>query len=300
MPTVLGVASLVFALLHLMPGDPVEIMLGETARPSDRDALRAALGLDRPLLAQYLAFLEGLAQGDLGRSIHHGRPVAEIIAARLPATALLTAAALAFALAVALPAGLLSAHRPYGALDRGASAASLFGVALPNFWLGPMLVLFFSLELGWLPVSGAGGAAHLVLPAVTLGLSLAGILTRMTRSTVLEALGEDYVRTARAKGASETAVVAKHALSNALGPLLSVLGLQLGALLAGSVITETIFSWPGIGRLAIQAIHTRDYPVVQGCVLVIALSYVLVNLATDLAYAWANPRLRDADRGIAP
>ena len=203
----------------------------------------------------------------------------------------LTLAALAFALVIAIPAGLLSASRPYQTVDRVTLATSLFGVAIPNFWLGPMLILLFSLQLSGLPVTGRGGLSHLVLPAVTLGLSLAGVLTRMTRSTVMETLGEDYIRTARAKGLSEPVVVAKHALANALSPLLSVVGLQLGSLLAGSVITETIFSWPGIGRLTVEAIQTRDYPVVQGCILVVALSYVFVNLATDLAYAWADPRI---------
>ncbi len=293
-PTVLGVVSVVFALIHLMPGDPVDVMLGETARPSDRAELRLQLGLDQPLPVQYMVFLVGLTHGDLGTSIHSGRAVSRLVAERFPATAALTLSALAFALVIALPLGLLSASRPRSAIDRASLTASLLGVAIPNFWLGPMLIMVFAVELGWLPISGAGGAAHLVLPALTLGLSLAGILTRMTRTTVLEALHEDYIRTARAKGLTETRVVAHHALANALGPLLSVGGLQLGSLLAGSVITETIFAWPGLGRLTIEAIQTRDYPVVQGCVLVIALSYVAVNLATDLAYSWANPRLRDS------
>jgi peptide/nickel transport system permease protein len=293
----LGVVTLVFSLIHLMPGDPVDVMLGETARPADRAKLRTDLGLDRPLIDQYGGFLGGLVRGDLGTSIHTGKPVSELIRTRFPATLELTLAALAFALVIAIPAGLLSASRPYQTVDRVTLATSLFGVAIPNFWLGPMLILLFSLQLSWLPVTGRGGLSHLVLPAVTLGLSLAGVLTRMTRSTVMETLGEDYIRTARAKGLSETVVVAKHALANALSPLLSVVGLQLGSLLAGSVITETIFSWPGIGRLTVEAIQTRDYPVVQGCILVVALSYVFVNLATDLAYAWANPKLREDSGG---
>jgi peptide/nickel transport system permease protein len=292
-PTVLGVVTLVFSLIHLMPGDPVDVMLGETARPADRAKLRTDLGLERPLLEQYGGFISGLLSGDMGSSIHSGKPVSELIRNRFPATVELTLAALVFALAIGIPAGLWSASRPYQAADRVTLATSLFGVAIPNFWLGPMLILLFSLRLSWFPVSGRGGISHLVLPAVTLGLSLAGVLTRMTRSTVMETLGEDYIRTARAKGLSETVVVAKHALANATSPLLSVVGLQLGALLAGSVITETIFSWPGLGRLTVEAIQTRDYPVVQGCILVVALSYVFVNLATDLAYAWANPKLRE-------
>jgi peptide/nickel transport system permease protein len=297
LPTVLGVATVVFLLLHVMPGDPVEVMLGETARPADRIELRSQLGLDRPLHRQYGAFLAGLACGNLGSSIHSRRPVAEIIAERVPATLQLTFAALAIALMTAIPAGLLAAARPHGTIDRVSLTASLIGIAIPNFWLGPMLILVFAVRFGWLPVSGAGGPAHLVLPALTLGLSMAGIVTRMTRSTVLETLHEEYIRTARAKGVPEARVIAKHALANALTPMLTVIGLQLGGLLAGSVITETIFAWPGLGRLMLQAIQTRDYPVVQGCVLVIAISYVIVNLATDLTYAWANPRLRSLDEG---
>ena len=294
-PTVLGVATVVFALIHVMPGDPVEVMLGETASVADRDVLRQRLGLDAPLPVQYRRFLTGLVRGDLGRSIHSGQPVATLMAQRIPATAVLTFAALAVALLAAVPAGLAAAAHPRGVVDRITLTASLFGVAMPNFWLGPLLILAFSLHLRWLPVSGTGSIAHVILPAVTLGLGMAGILTRLVRSTVIETLSEDYVRTARAKGASPTAVLYRHAFGNALTPLLSVVGLQLGALLAGSVITETIFSWPGIGRLTVQAIQTRDYPVVQGCVLVIALSYVLVNLATDVGHTWANPRTRGRD-----
>jgi peptide/nickel transport system permease protein len=294
-PTVLGVATLVFVLMHMMPGDPVEVMLGETASPADAAALRARLGLDRPIAAQYASFITGLARLDLGTSIHSDQPVGALVAAHFPATALLTAAALVVALLVALPAGLLAASHPRQAADRVTLTASLAGVAIPNFWLGPMLIMLFAIELRWLPVSGTGGPAHLVLPAITLGLGMAGILTRLVRSTVIETLHEEYVRTARAKGASPARVLWVHALRNALMPVLSMVGLQLGALLAGSVITETIFAWPGIGRLTVQAIQTRDYPVVQGCVLTIAVGYVLVNLATDLAYAWANPRMRRAN-----
>jgi peptide/nickel transport system permease protein len=291
-PTVLGVATVVFLLLHVMPGDPVDVILGESASVADRAELRRHLGLERPLLAQYGGFLGGVAKGDLGVSIHGGRAVSDLVLERYPATLMLALAAVAIAVIAALPLGLLGAARPHGVLDRSSLTASLVGVAVPNFWLGPMLIMLFAVELGWLPVSGTGGARHYVLPALTLGLSMAGILTRMTRATVLEALHEEYVRTARAKGLSEVAVLCKHALANAATPMISIVGLQFGALLAGSVITETIFAWPGLGRLTVQAIQTRDYPVVQGCVLVIALSYVLVNLLTDLAYAWANPRVR--------
>ncbi|MFP6608902.1 MAG: nickel ABC transporter permease [Deltaproteobacteria bacterium] len=291
-PTALGVATIVFLLIHLIPGDPIEVMLGETATAVDRQSLRAGLGLDRPLHQQYADYLGGLFRGELGTSIHSGRKVGELLIERLPATIELSLAALVFAVAMALPLGLLSAKYAGRAVDRAAMIGSLSAVALPNFWLGPLLIMLFSIELGWLPVSGRGGWAHLILPAFTLGASMAGILTRMTRASVLETVGEEYIRTARAKGAPESTVFAKHALRNALTPVLSLLGLQLGALLAGSVITETIFAWPGIGRLTLEAIETRDYPVVQGCVLLISLGYVGVNLVTDLAYAWVNPRIR--------
>ncbi len=294
-PTVLGVATVVFFLVHLMPGDPVDMMLGETAAAADRVALRRSLGLDRPVLEQFARFLAGLAHGDLGISVHSGRPVADLVLERYPATLALTGVAMCFAIVLAVPAGVLSARRPGSALDRAALTASLLGVALPNFWLGPLLILLFSVQLGMFPVSGADSAAHVVLPALTLGASMAGILTRMTRAAVLEQLGEDYIRTARAKGLGERAVMMRHALRNALTPLLSVIGLQFGSLLAGSVITETIFAWPGIGRLTVQAIETRDYPVVQGCVLAIALGYVVANLITDLAYARVNPRISYGD-----
>jgi peptide/nickel transport system permease protein len=292
LPTAIGVATAVFMLLHVMPGDPVDVILGETASVADRTELRRHLRLDRPVLEQYATFMSSLMAGDLGVSIQGGRPVARLVAERYPATLALALAAAVVALMVALPLGLLAARRPHGLVDRLALGASLVGAAVPNFWLGPMLIVVFAIELGWLPVSGIGGPAHFVLPAITLGISMAGILARMTRATVLEALHEDYVRTARAKGASELSAIAKHALANAITPILSIIGLQFGALLAGSVITETIFAWPGLGRLTVDAIHTRDYPVVQGCVLVIALSYVVVNLVTDVAYAWANPRIR--------
>jgi peptide/nickel transport system permease protein len=293
-PTLLGVATLVFAFLHLVPGDPVEIMLGESAAPADVAELRRELGLDRPLLVQYGRFLAHAARGDLGRSIVYRAPVSHVIATRYPATLELAAAALVVALALALPLGIVAAVRPRSALDRGARLASLAGVCLPSFWLGPLLILVFSLRLGWLPVSGRGGIAHLVLPAVTLGLGMAGILVRLTRTSMLAALREDYVRSARAKGAPERRVVLVHALRNALVPVTTVAGLQAGALLAGAIITETIFAWPGLGRLVVQAIDARDYPLVQGCVLAIAASYVVVNTATDLLQRAIDPRIGDA------
>jgi len=289
---VFGVCTLVFLLIHLVPGDPVEAMLGESARPADRQALRANLGLDRPLGEQYLRYLGGLARLDLGQSFQFQRPVADLLAERIPATLELAGTALALALAVAVPLGVLAARNQGGALDSGAMGLSLLGISIPNFWLGPLLILAFSLWLGWTPVSGRDDLESLILPAVTLGSGLAAILARMVRGSVLEVLGEDYVRTARAKGLSEAAVIWHHALRNAWLPVLTLVGLQLGGLLGGALITETVFAWPGIGSLLVEAIRNRDYPVVQACVLLISLTYVLVNTLTDLVYAWVDPRIR--------
>lgn len=291
-PTVLAVATLVFALVHLIPGDPVEMMLGEGAQPADVEALRARLGLDRPLAAQYGHFLAGLARLDLGESLHFDRPVSKLLAESFPATAELAFAAMAAALALALPLGVAAAYRKGTWIDRAARFFSLAGVSMPNFWLGPLAILLFSIHLDLFPVSGRSGWRSLVLPAVTLGLALAALLTRMIRSALAEELGKPYLVTARAKGLSEWRVVGLHALRNALVPVVTVVGLQFGALLTGAILTETIFSWPGLGRLLIQAIRLRDYPLVQGCVLLISVTYVLVNLVTDLLYAWIDPRIR--------
>jgi ABC-type dipeptide/oligopeptide/nickel transport system permease component len=288
---VLGVSTLVFLLIHLVPGDPVEAMLGERAQASDRAALRAALGLDLPLWEQYLRYLGGLARLDLGASLIDQRPVAEILAERLPATLRLSAAALGTALVIGLPLGVLAARHRGSVLDATAMTTSLLGISMPNFWLGPLLILVFSLWLGWTPVSGADAPGAIILPALTLGTALAAILARMVRASVLEVLGEDYVRTARAKGLGEPAVLWRHALRNAWLPVLTVIGMQLGGLLAGAVITETVFAWPGIGSLLVEAIKARDFPVVQGCVLLISVCYVLVNALTDIAYAWIDPRI---------
>lgn len=290
-PTMLAAATLVFLLLHLVPGDPVDVMLGETAQAADREALRRTLGLDRPLLEQYGAFVRGIATGDLGKSLVHGTPVASLLAARFPATVELTVAALLIAIGLALPLGLAAAARPGTWVDRGSVGFALLGVSVPSFWLGPMLIILFAIDLRWLPVSGRGTWAHLVLPALTLGLGMASILTRMTRASVLECLGEDYVRTARAKGVSRMRILTRHALRNALAPVVTILGLQFGALLAGTVITETIFAWPGLGRLLIDAINQRDYPVVQGCILSIAATFVLANALADVVNGWLDPRI---------
>jgi peptide/nickel transport system permease protein len=292
LPTLLGAVTLVFALIHMVPGDPVEAMLGETARPVDKETLRRELGLDQPLSRQYLHFLAGLAQGDLGRSLYRQSAVMELISKRLPATLELSLAALGVAIALAFFLGIIAAARRDSWVDRLSMLFSMLGLAMPNFWLGPLLMILFSIELGWLPVSGRGGPAHLILPALTLGMAMAAILTRMVRSGLLETIHEDYIRTARAKGLSERTVWLKHALRNSLLSVITVIGLQFGSLLAGSIITESIFSWPGLGRLTIEAIQTRDYPLVQGCVLAIAVSYLLVNLMTDLLYRLVDPRIR--------
>ena len=291
LPTLLGALTLVFVLIHLIPGDPVEVMLGETATSADKQELRRNLGLDQPLLTQYRNFLTNLASGDLGRSLYEQTSVGEIIGARLPATLQLALSAMTAALLISFPLAILAALNRGRWLDRGALLFSLFGLSLPNFWLGPLLMIVFSIQLGWTPVSGRGGISHLVLPAMTLGLGMAAILTRILRASLLQVMNEDFVRTARAKGLAEKQVWLKHTLRTALMSVVTIMSLQFGALLAGSLITETVFSWPGIGRLTIQAIQTRDYPLVQGCVLVIAASYILVNFLTDLLYKLIDPRV---------
>ena len=291
-PVLFGVATLVFSLIHLIPGDPAQAMLGETAPQADVEELRRRLGLDRPLLEQYVAFLSGAVRGDLGTSLRTGEPVVSQVASRIPATAELAAAAMFVALLVALPLGIAAAVWRGTAIDRGATALALAGVSVPNFWLGPLLAIVFAIELGWLPVSGRGTPAHLVLPAISLGAALAAILARMTRATLLEELREPYVQAARGRGASRTRAVLRHAFRNSLIPIVTLLGLQFGAVLTGAVITETIFAWPGIGRLLIQSIGFRDYPLVQGCILFIAVTYVAVNLVTDLVYGVLDPRIR--------
>jgi peptide/nickel transport system permease protein len=294
--TLIGVVTLVFFLIHLIPGDPVEAMLGDSARVADREVLRHKLGLDQPLAVQYGIYIKSILQLDLGTSLRNQQPVLNLLLERLPATAWLAFAALLIAVALAVPLGVIAARRQGSAWDTGAMMASLFGVSMPNFWLGPMLILLFSLWLGWTPVSGMESLSSIILPAVTLGASLAAVLARMVRSSLLETLGEDYIRTALAKGLDESTVVWRHALRNAMLPVITLLGLQLGALLGGAVITETVFSWPGIGSLMVEAIQQRDYPVVQGCVLLIALIYVLVNAGTDLVYRMVDPRITLAGR----
>jgi peptide/nickel transport system permease protein len=301
LPVVWLVVSLVFLLIHLVPGDPIQQMLGDGATPADSTALRHQYGLDLPLGQQYLHYWAGVVHGDLGSSIRLHDTVGHLIAVRYPYTLALTLTALCFGLTLALPAGILAAVRRGRWIDQVLSVVSLFGLSVPGLALGPVLILVFSISLGWLPVSGAnagGGNSidwrYLVLPSIAMGASLAAILTRMVRTAMLEELGQDYIRTARAKGLSEIAVVCRHALPNALVPIITVVGLQFGALLAGAIVTETIFSWPGLGRLTVSAISNRDYALVQGCLLSIGLTYVLVNLLTDVVYRWINPRMRES------
>ena len=294
LPVIFIVITLVFFLIHLVPGDPVQQMLGEGARAGDVEQMRRALGLDLPLSAQYRNYLAGLFRGDLGASIRFSSPVSGIILARYPATMELTVAALLVALLFSIPAGVVSAVNRGKWRDRLLGFVSLLGLSVPNFALGPVLILIFALQFNWLPVSGRGALAHLILPALTLGTAMAAILTRMVRTSVLEQLGQDYVRTARAKGLPERAVLYKHTLRNGLIPVITLVGLQFGALLTGAMVTETIFSWPGIGRLTLEAIQARDYPLVQGCFLAISITYIAVNLLTDMVYTLVDPRIRQS------
>jgi peptide/nickel transport system permease protein len=279
-------------MIHIVPGDPVEQMLGEGAAPGELTQLRHELDLDQPLFTQYGHYLRQLAHGDLGQSLKYQAPVRRVIFDRYPATLQLAFLALFVCAAIAIPAGILAAYRRGHFADRAVGVFTLFGLAVPNFALGPVLILIFSIELGILPVSGRAGPLSYLLPAATLGAALAAILTRMVRGAMLEELSSDYVRTARAKGLGTAAVLFRHAFRNALIPVITILGLQFGTLLAGTIVTETIFSWPGIGRLTVQAISSRDYPLLQGCILVISVSYVLVNLFTDLLYSFVDPRVR--------
>lgn len=287
-----GVTTLVFLLIHLIPGDPIEVMLGETARPADRAALRHALGLDLPLFQQWSQYLTQIAHFDLGESLHSKRAVSQLLMERIPATAILSLASMCIAIVIALPLGILAAVYKDSIWDRLAMMSAMLGVSIPNFVMGPLLILIFALGLGLFPVSGKEGFASLVLPAVTLGTALAAILSRMIRASMLEVLKEDYIRAARARGLYETRVLGLHALRNAALPVITILGMQFGALLAGAVITETIFAWPGIGQLMIESIQKRDYPIVQACVLLISFTYVFVNLLTDVLYTLLDPRVK--------
>lgn len=291
---VFGVLVLTFLLIHLVPGDPVEVMLGESASMADRAQLRADLGLDQPLIQQFGSYLAKLSHGDFGRSIHTQTPIIELIKTRYPATLKLAALSLLIGLCIGIPLGIYAALKANHWQDLVVTLVSVRLSAMPAFWLGPMLMLIFAVWLGWLPVSGMESNTSIILPALTLGFGLSAILTRMTRTSLLEVLNDDYIRTARAKGLSERTVILRHALRAALLPIITIVGLQMGSLLAGTVITETIFSWDGIGRLLVESIEKRDYPITQACVLIVALSYVLVNLLTDSLYRFADPRVKFA------
>ena len=291
-PVLLGVSALSFSLLHFVPGDPVDIMLGDQAAPADKDALRRELGLDRPFSTQLAGFYTDLAHFNLGRSLVSKRPVADEIAARVPATFELTFTAMLIALAVGIPIGVLAAVFRHRWFEKFALGYGLIGMSTPGFWLGPMLILLFAIKLDWLPVSERGGIEHAILPSLTLAFGLSAILAQVTRASMIEVVREDFINVARAKGASPLRLWFKHALANAMMPIITIIGLQFGALLTGTVIVETVFDWPGVGTLLFQGIQSRNYPLVQGCVLFIAFTYVAVNLLTDLAYAAANPKVR--------
>ncbi len=292
---IFGVLLFTFLLIHLVPGDPVEVMLGDSAALADRAQLRADLGLDQPIIQQFGTYLSKLVQGDFGQSIHTKTPIIELIKTRYPATLKLAFLSLLIGLSIGIPLGIYAALKAGKWQDLIVTIVSVRLSAMPAFWLGPMLMLIFAVWLGWLPVSGMESKASIMLPALTLGFGLSAILTRMTRTSLLEVLNDDYIRTARAKGLTETTVILRHALRAALLPIITIVGLQMGSLLAGTVITETIFSWDGIGRLLVESIEKRDYPVTQACVLVVALSYVLVNLLTDMLYRFVDPRMKFAN-----
>jgi peptide/nickel transport system permease protein len=289
---VFGVLSLTFLLIHLVPGDPVEVMLGESASTADREVLRAELGLNQSVASQFGLYLSRLAHADFGMSIHSKTPIIDLIKTRYPATLKLALLALLIGVGVGIPLGIYAALKAGHWQDLLVTIVSVRLSAMPAFWLGPMLMLIFAVWLAVLPVSGMDSPSSIILPALTLGFGLSAILTRMTRTSLLEVLNEDFIRTARAKGLTERQVILRHALRAALLPIITIVGLQMGSLLAGTVITETIFSWDGIGRLLVESIEKRDYPVTQACVLLVALSYVVVNMLTDLVYRLADPRIR--------
>ncbi len=292
LPVLLAVSTIVFFLIHAIPGDPVDLILGDNAIQADRAELVKNLHLDEPVAKQYGRFLAGLFTGDLGNSIYDKRPVTSYIRDRFGSTFILSVCAMFVAIAIAIPAGILAAVKKGTFWDQSAMFVSLFGISIPNFWLGPVLILIFSVKLGWLPISGRESLSSLILPSITLGAALAAMLSRLTRSSMIEEISREYVTTARAKGLSERKVIFKHALRNALNPIITIIGLQTAALLAGTIITEKIFNWPGLGMLLLDSIARRDYPVVQGCIIVISFAYVLINTATDVFYKVADPRVR--------
>jgi len=291
-PVILSVTVIVFLLLHLIPGDPAEILAGEEATIEDIRAIRSQLGLDKPLIVQYITYMKNAFRGDLGRSMRTRRPVLREITDRYFNTILLAACSVVVMVLLGITTGILSAIKQYSWLDNISMIVALFGVSMPVFWLGLMLMLLFSVYLGMFPTTGIGTFKHLVLPSVTLGASATAVVARLTRSSMLEVIRQDYIRTARAKGLNEFLVIMRHALKNALIPVVTIVFLRFGVLLGGAVLTETVFAWPGIGWLMIDSIWARDYPVVQGCILMVAISFVLINLFTDLLYAFIDPRIR--------
>lgn len=291
-PTLFGVTLLVFSMVRMLPGDPATAMAGVHATKEYVAQVRRTLGLDQPLHVQYGRFMAGLLRGDLGTSIRTGLPVSREVWSRLIPTLELTLVSLVLATALGIAVGVISSTKPYSVFDYTSMAAALIGLSAPVFWLGLMLMLLFSVRLGWLPAAGRGGLAHLVLPSVTLAASSVALVARFTRSTMLEVMRQEYVNTARAKGLNQRVVVLRHALRNALIPIVTIIGLRFGALLSGAVLTETVFAWPGVGRLMVDSISARDYPVVQGAVLMIAVAFVVINLAVDLLYGVVNPRIQ--------
>lgn len=296
-PTALGVVTLTFLLIHLVPGDPVEVLLGEFALPVDRAAMEESLGLNLPIYQQFYIFFTNLLQGDLGNSFYGGKPVTELIWSRVPSTATLAAVSMLFALTIAIPLGVYSAEYRGKKVDKAATVYSLAGFSMPSFWLGPLLIIIFSLWLGWFPVSGKGGVDSIILPAITLGLGMSAFTTKLVRNAVLETLNSDYMRTAKAKGVNKQTRLFRHALRNALLPVITVVFLQAGALLTGAILTEAVFSWPGLGSLIIEGLEKRDYPIVQGCVLFIAFTYMFMTMLSDIVYAFADPRIRYGKEG---
>ncbi|MCL0084667.1 ABC transporter permease [Thermodesulfovibrionales bacterium] len=292
----LGVSVITFSMIHLVPGDPAEVIAteryGEEITAETIEHVRRELGLDQPVYVQYARWLINVLQGDLGYSFRTDRPVLDEILTRLPATFQLALAGMLVALIIAIPVGIVSATRQYSAVDNISMFGALLGVSMPNFWLGLLLIMFFSVHLGWLPVFGRGGIEHLILPSITLGTGMAAITTRLIRSSMLEVLKADYIRTARAKGLKEKVVIYKHALKNAMIPVVTIVGLQFASLLEGAVIVEVIFAWPGIGRLLVDSIFARDFMLIQGCILFIAAMFVLVNLLVDISYAYLDPKIR--------
>jgi peptide/nickel transport system permease protein len=291
-PVMLGVSFIVFTIMFFTPGDPARIMLGERAPAAEVAALRTQMGLDDPFIVRFFSFVGNALQGDFGRSLLTRRPVAEELFARFPNTLQLATAAVVIAVAIGIPVGIISAIKQYSAFDGIAMTVALAGVSMPNFWQGLMMIILFSVYLGWLPSSGIGTFNHLIMPALTLGTSSTALITRMTRSSMLEVIRQDYIRTARSKGLDERVVITRHALKNALIPVITVVGLQFGFLLGGAVLTETVFAWPGVGRLMVDAIRQKDFPMVQAGVLILALAFSLVNLMVDILYAFIDPRIK--------